>query len=216
MRVVLLVLFMLAQAPSAADSQQLRYTRRVFSFTPQFLKTAKTTAAPGAPAAASGSALIAFWTSERGAVVSARGIEGPAELQRAAIDAIYQWKFNPSITAEGQFVQVGSAVTVDFSKSPPAITNKPMTAALASPGFEFKCFNGLVGDDAASVNVCRQQLAAVENDSRSTPRDRFTALAQYGFILMKACREPQKAAELFSQAITLAPVGRKTSDSERA
>src|ERR1700691_2773227 len=134
MRVVLLVLFMLAQAPSAADSQQLPYTRRVFSFTPQFLKSAKTTAAPGAPAAASGSVLFAFWTSEGGAVVSERGIEAPAELQRAAIDAIYQWKFNPSITAEGQFVQMGSAAVVDFSKSPPAISNKPMTVALASPG----------------------------------------------------------------------------------
>ena len=216
MRVVLLVLFMLAQAPSAADSQQLPYTRRVFSFTPQFLKSAKTTAAPGAPAAASGSVLIAFWTSERGAVVSARGIEGPAELQRAAIDAIYQWKFNPSITAEGQFVQMGSAAVVDFSKSPPAISNKPMTVALASPGSEFKCFTGLVGDDAASVDVCRQQLAAVENDARSTPMDRFTALDQYGLVLMKYSREPQKAAELFSQAITLAPERLKSSDSEWA
>src|ERR1700689_4234272 len=123
MRVVLLVLFMLVQAPSSADSQQLRYTRRVFSFTPQFLKTAKTTAAPGAPAAASGSALIAFWTSERVAPVSARGPEGPAELHPAASDAIYQLKFNPSRTAEGQLLPVGSALKVDFSKLPPAITN---------------------------------------------------------------------------------------------
>jgi TonB family protein len=216
LRILLIVLLALAQAANSADSQQLPYTRRVSIFTPQILKSAKTMVDPVSTAAAKGSVVIVFWISERGEVVSARGIEGTPELQRAAIDAIYQWKFNPSLIASGQLLQVNSAAVVDFSKTPPAIAAKPTTSAQASAGFQFKCFDGLVHDDAASVDVCRQQLAAVENDSQSTPMDRFTALDQYGLVLMKYSHESKKAAELFSQAIALAPQRLKSSDPEWA
>jgi|SRR5271156_1498256 len=216
MRIVLLILLMLVQAPSSADSQQLPHTQRVFVITPQVLKSAKTMVEPVAPSARKGSVVIAFWTSEQGSVVSARGIEGSAELQRAAFDAIYQWKFNLSILASGQLLQMASAVIVDFSKTPPAIAPKPMSAAQVSPGFQFKCFDGMVHEDPASVDVCRQQLGAIKADSQSTPMDRFTALDQYGLVLMKYSHDPKKALELFSQAIALAPERLKSSDSEWA
>jgi hypothetical protein len=207
---------MLAQTLSSSDSQQLPYARRVLSVTAQFLEMAEKKVDPTPPGALNGSVLIVFWTSERGAVVSARGIEGPPELQRAAMDAINQWKFKPSSTS-GQPVQMGSAVIFDFSKIPPAIqVPKPMTAAQLSPGFQFKCLNGLLHQDPSSVDVCRQQLKTVEHDSHSTPMDRFTALDQYGLVLMKYVHEPQKAAEQFSQAIELAPAGLKSPDAEWA
>jgi tetratricopeptide (TPR) repeat protein len=216
MRLVLLILLTLAQTPSSTDSQLLPHTQRVFMTTRQVLKTAKTMVEPVAPSARKGSVVIAFWTSEQGAVVSARGIEGHPDLQRAASDAIYQWKLNLSVMASGQLLQMGSAVIVDFSKTPPTIAPKPMSAAQVSPGFQFKCFDGMVHEDPASVDVCRQQLAAIQNDSQSTPMDRFTALDQYGLVLMKYSHDPKKALELFSQAIALAPERLKSSDSEWA
>lgn len=216
LHILLIVLLALAQASSSADSQQLPYTRRGSNSTPQILKSTKTMVDPVSPLAAKGSVVIVFWTAERGEVVSARGIEGTPELQRAAIDAIYQWKFNPSLIGNGQLLQLSSAVVVDFSKAPPAITTKSMTSAQISPGFQFKCLDGLVHDDAASVDDCRQQLTAIENDPQSTPMDRFTALDQYGLVLMKYSHDSQKAAELFSQAIVLAPQRLKSSDSEWA
>src|SRR5580700_388958 len=107
MRVVLMILLTLTQAPSFTDTQQLPHTQRLFSLTPQVLKSAKTMIEPIAPSARKGAVVIIFWTSEQGAVVSARGLEGHPDLQRAAIHAIYQWKFNPSMIASGQLVQMG-------------------------------------------------------------------------------------------------------------
>jgi tetratricopeptide (TPR) repeat protein len=216
MRIVLIILLSLAQTPSSADSQPLPHTQRVFRVAPQVLDSVKTMVKPVAPSGRKGSVVIAFWTSEQGAVVSARGIQGSPELQRAAIDAVYQWKFYPSMMASGQFVQMGTAAIVDFSKTPPAIVIKPMPATQVSPGFQFKCYDGMVHEDPASVDVCRQQLATIQNDSQSTPMDRFTALDQYGLVLMKYSHDPKKAAELFSQAIALAPERLKSSDPEWA
>src|ERR1700735_1551266 len=137
MRIVLIILLSLAQTPSSADSYPLPHTQRVVSLAPQVLKSAKTMVEPVAPSARKGSVVIAFWTSEQGAVISARGIEGHPDLQRVAIDAIYQWKFNPSMISSGQLVQMESAGTVDFSKSPPMIAVKPMLSmAQVSPGFQ--------------------------------------------------------------------------------
>jgi hypothetical protein len=103
----------------------------------------------------------------------------------------------------------------DFSHTPPIIqVPKPMTAAQLSPEFQFKCFDGLVHQEPASVDVCRQQLDAVLRDSHTTPLDRFTAHDQYGLVLMKYAPEAKKAAEQFSQAIELAPERLKSSDAE--
>jgi|SRR5271167_3326697 len=205
----------LAQVLSSSNLQQLPYSRRVFMVTTQFLERAATKTAPVTPGTANGSVLIIFWTSERGTVVSARGIEGPPELQRAAIDAITQWKFSASSIGVGQPVQMGSTAIIDFSKTPPAIlAPKPMTAAQLNPGFQFKCFDGLLRQDPSSVDVCRQQLAVVERDPKSTPMDRFTALDQYGLVLLKYANDPKQASEKFSQAISLAPGRLDPSDAE--
>jgi len=73
-----------------------------------------------------------YWTSERGAVVSARALDGPPELQKAAAEAMYKWKFKP-MSVNGQPVQMGSAVVVDFSQTPAGLqVPKPMTAAQLS------------------------------------------------------------------------------------
>src|ERR1700735_3476551 len=217
MRIVLLILLTLGLAPRSVDLQSLPHTQRLLSLAPQVLKSAKTMVEPVAPSARKGSVVVAFWTSEQGAVISARAIEGHPDLQRVAIDAIYQWKFNPSMISSGQLVQMESAVTVDFSKSPPMIAVKPMLSmAQVSPGFQFKCFYGMVHEDPASVDVCRQQLETIQNDSHSTPMDRFTALDQYGLVLMKYSHDPKKALDLFSQAVALAPERLKSSDSEWA
>ena len=172
----------------SAELPQLPSSRRLLSVTPQFLDKAETKVAPVRPNETKGAVLIIFWTSERGAVVSARAVDGPPELQKAAAEAMYKWKFQPT-PVNGQPVQMGSAVMVDFSQAPAVVLlPKPMTAAQLSPGFQFKCFDGLVHEVPASVGACQQQLEAVSRDSHSTPLDRFTAHDQYGLVLMKyAC-----------------------------
>src|SRR5580704_6140004 len=104
----------------SAELPQLAYSRRLLSATPQFLDKAETKVAPVQPNETKGTVLIIYWTSERGAVVSARAVDGPPELQKAAAEAMYKWKFKPS-SANGQPVQMGSAVLVDFSQAPPAV-----------------------------------------------------------------------------------------------
>jgi hypothetical protein len=198
----------------SAELPQLAYSRRLLSVTPQFLDKAETKVAPVQPNETKGTVLIIYWTSERGAVVSARAVDGPPELQKAAAEAMYKWKFKPS-SVNGQPVQMGSAVMVDFSQVPPAVqVPKPMTAAQLSPGFHFKCFDGLVHDEPASVGACQQQLETVSRDSRSTSLDRFTAHDQYSLVLMKYAHDAKKAFEQFSKAIALAPERLDSTDAE--
>jgi tetratricopeptide (TPR) repeat protein len=200
----------------SAELPQLAYSRRLLAVTPQFLDKAETKIAPLRPTETKGIVLIIYWTSERGAVVSARALDGPPELQKAAAEAIYKWKFKPA-SVNGQPVQMGSAVMVDFSQVPAVVqVPKPMTAAQLSPGFQFKCFDGLVHDEPASVGVCQQQLEAVSRDSHSTPLDRFTADDQYGLVLMKYANDAEKALEQFSEAIELAPQRLDSTDAEWA
>lgn len=200
----ILVTLALSSNLSSAELPQLPYSRRLFSSTPQFLDKAETKVAPVQPNAIKGTVLIIFWTSERGAVVSARGLDGPSELQKAAVAAIYKWKFEPS-SVNGQAVQMGSAAVVDFSQTPAVVQPKTMTAVQLSPGFQFKCFDGLVHDEPASVGACQQQLEAVSRDSYSTATDRFTVHDQYGLVLMKYSHDAKNALEQFSKAIELAP-----------
>ena len=200
----------------SAELPQLTYSRRLLSVTPQFLDKAETKVAPVQPNESKGAVLIIYWTSERGSVVSARALDGPPELQKAAVEAMYKWKFKPT-AVNGQPVQMGSAVLVDFSQAPAVIqVPKPMTAAQLSPGFQFKCFDGLVHNEAASVGACQQQLEAVSRDSHSTPLDRFTAHDQYGLVLMKYAHDAKKASEQFSKAIELAPERLDSTDAEWA
>jgi len=171
---------------------------------------------PVPPNEGKGTVLMIYWTSERGAVVSARALDGPPELQKAAAEAMYKWKFKP-MSVNGQPVQMGSAVVVDFSQTPAGLqVPKPMTAAQLSPGFQFKCFDGLVHDEPVSVGACQQQLEAVSRDSHSTPLDRFTAHDQYGLVLMKYAHDAKKASEQFSKVIELAPERLDSTDAEWA
>jgi hypothetical protein len=98
---------------------------------------------------------VIFWTSERGAVVSARAVDGPPELQQAGLAAIFQWKFKPN-SVNGQPVQMASAVLFDFSHTPVAIQLTKLTAAQIAPDFEFQCWDGLAHDYPPSVDICRQ------------------------------------------------------------
>lgn len=198
----------------SAELPQLAYSRRLLSVTPQFLEKAETKVIPTQPNDSKGTVLVVFWTSERGDVVSTRALDGPIDLQKAATEAIYKWKFMPA-SVNGQPVQMGSAVLVDFSQNPPVIqVPKPMTAAQLSPGFQPKCFAGLVRDEPASVRVCQQQLDAVSRDSHSTALDRFTAYDQYGLVLMKYAHDTAKAAAQFSKAIELAHERLNSTDAE--
>jgi hypothetical protein len=200
----------------SAELPQLAYSRRLLSVTPQFLGQAETKVVPVPPNERKGTVLVIYWTSERGAVVSARALDGRPELQKAAADAMYKWKFKP-MSVNGQPVQMGSAVMVDFSQAPAVVqVPKPMTAAQLSPGFQFKCFDGLVHNEAASVGACQQQLEAVSHDSHSTPLDRFTAHDQYGLVLMKYAHDAKKASEQFSKVIELAPERLDSTDAEWA
>jgi hypothetical protein len=200
----------------SAELPQLAYSRRLLSVRPQFLDKADTKAAPVQPNETKGTVLIIFWTSERGAVVSMRALDGPPELQKAAAEAIYKWKFKPACV-NGQPVQMGGAVLVDFSQAPATVqVPKPMTAAQLSPGFQPKCFDGLVHEEPASLGACQQQLEAVSRDSHSTPLDRFTAHDQYGLVLVKYAHDAKKAVEQFSKAIELAPERLDATDAEWA
>jgi hypothetical protein len=214
--VTILVAVALSASPNSAELAQLPFTRRLLSATSQFLDKAEAKVTPSHSGATKGSALIIFWTSERGTVVSARGVDGPAELQKAAVDAIYKWKFKPS-SVNGRPVQMGSAAVVDFSESPAVVqAPKPMTAEQFSPGFQFKCIDGLVHDEPASVEACQQQLETVSRDSRSTASDRFTVHNQYGLVLMKYPHDAKGALEQFSKAIELAPERLDSSNAEWA
>jgi tetratricopeptide (TPR) repeat protein len=218
LRVVQATLFMLILSPtlSSADLPQLPYTRRLWSVTTQFLEQVETKVDLTLPKALKGTVLVIFWTSERGAVVSARALDGPPELQKAAAEAMYKWKFKPT-TVNGQPVQMGSAAIVDFSQAPAVVrVPKPMIAAQLSPGFQFKCFDGLVHDEPTSVGACQQQLETVSRDSHSTPLDRFTAHDQYGLVLMKYAHDAKKAFEQFSKAVELAPERINSTDAEWA
>ena len=198
----------------SAELRQLPYSRRMLSVTSQFLDKAEAKFVPVQPNGTNGTVLVIFWTSERGAVVSARGLDGPNELQKEAVDAIYKWKFKPT-SLNGRPVQMGSAAMVDFSQSPAVVlAPKPMTAEQISPGFQFKCIDGLVHDEPASVGACQQQLEAVLRDSHSTASDRFTAHDQYGLVLMKYAHDAKNALEQFSKAIELAPERLDSSNAE--
>jgi len=200
----------------STELPQLAYSRRLLAVTPQFLDREETKVAPVRPTESKGVVLVIYWTSERGAVISARALDGPPELQKAAAEAMYKWKFKPT-SVNGQPVQMGSAVMVDFSQVPAVVqVPKPMTAAQLSPGFQFKCFDGLVHDEPASVGICQQQLEAVSRDSHSTPLDRFTADDQYGLVLMKYAHDAKKASEQFSKAIELATERLDSTDAEWA
>lgn len=149
-------------------------------------------------------------------MVSARALDGPSEVQQAAKDAISQWKFKPS-SVNGQPVQMGSAVIVDFSQTPAVVqVPKPMTAAQLSPGFQFKCFDGLAHEEPTSLGACQQQLEAISRDSQSTPLDRFTAHDQYGLALIKHAHDAKEAVEHFSEAIELASGRLNSTDAEWA
>ena len=201
---------------ASADLPQLAYSRRLLSVTPQFLEKAEAKAVPEQPTGTKGTVLVVFWTSERGAVVSASALDGPANLQNVTTEAIYKWRFKPT-SVNGQPVQMGSAVLVDFSQTPPVIqVPKPMTAAQLSPGFQPKCFDGVVHEEPASVGACQQQLDAVSRDPHSTPLDRFTAHDQYGLVLLKYAHDAAKAVGQFSKAIELAPERLTSTDAEWA
>jgi hypothetical protein len=200
----------------SSELPQLPYSRKLLSVTPQFLDKAETRVAPVQPNQSKGVVLIIYWTSERGAVVSARALDGPSELQKAAVEAMYKWKFKPT-SVNGLPVQMGSAVMVDFSQAPAAVqVPKPMTAVQLSPGFQFKCFDGLVHEEPASVAACQQQLETISRDSQSTSLDRFTAHDQYGLVLMKYAHDATKAIEQFSKAIELAAERLDSTDAEWA
>jgi TonB family protein len=205
LNLIILLTLTLSSNFGSAELPQLPYSRRLLSLTAQFLDKAEERVAPIGPHEIKGAVLISFWTSERGTVVSARALEGPPDLQKTAVDAIYKWKFKPA-SVNGQPVQMVSAVMVDFAQTPAAVqAAKPMTAAQVSPGFQFKCFDGLIHDEPASVGACQQQLETVSRDSHSTALDKFTAYDQCGLVLMKYARDPKKALAQFSQAIELAP-----------
>ncbi len=211
-----LTIFVILTVSPGLGSEEIAYTRRMLSLTPQFLEKAETKVVPAQTSETKGTVLVAFWTSERGTVVSTRALDGPNDLRKAATEAIYKWKFKPT-SLGGQPVQMGSAVLIDFSQTPPAIqVPKPMTAAQLSPGFQPKCFDGLVHEEPASVGACQQQLDAVSRDSNSTPLDRFTAHDQYGLVLMKYAHDAAKALDQFSKAIELAPDRLTSSDGEWA
>ena len=200
----------------SAELPQLAYSRRLLSATPQFLEKAETKVAPVQPNETKGTVLIIYWTSERGAVVSARALGGPPELQKAAVEAIYKWKFKPT-SVNGQPVQMGSAVLVDFSQTPALVqVPKPMTGGQLSPAFQFKCFDGLVHEEPASVGVCQHQLEAVSRDLQSTSLDKFTALDLYGLVVMRYTHDAKKAVEQFSKAIEFARERLDSTDAEWA
>jgi hypothetical protein len=122
---------------------------------------------------------------------------------------MYKWKFKPT-SVNGQPVQMGSAVMVDFSQAPAIVqVPKPMTAAQLSPGFQFKCFDGLLHDEPASVGACQQQLEAVSRDSHSTPLDRFTAHDQYGLVLMKYAHDAKNLTRMMDDYPILGCKGAK-------
>lgn len=199
---------------ASTELPQLAYSRRVLSVTQQFLDKAETRIPPVQPNGTGGTVLVIFWTSERGAVVSARALDGSPELQRAAAEAIYKWKFKPT-SVNGQPVQMVSAVLIDFSQAPAVLqAPKPMTAAQLLPGIQPKCSDGLVHEEPASLGACQQQLEAVSRDSRSTPLDGFTAHDQYGLALMKYAHDPKKAVEQFSKVIELASERLNSTDAE--
>ena len=212
----ILVTLLLSSNLNSAESPQLPYSRRLLSATSQFLDKAETKVTPPQSGEGKGAALVIFWTSERGTVVSARGLDGPAELQKLAVDAIYKWKFKPA-SVNGRPVQMGSAALVDFSQSPAVVqAPKPMTAEQLSPGFQFKCIDGLIHDEPASVGACQQQLEAVLHDSHSTASDRFTVHNQYGLVLMKYPHDAKNALEQFAKAIELAPESLDSTNAEWA
>jgi hypothetical protein len=212
----ILLTLTLIPARSSADIPQLPYTRRLWQATTQYLDKVETKVDPTPPTARKGTVLVIFWTSERGAVVSARAVDGPSELQQAAIEAIGQWKFKV-MSVNGQPVQMGGAIVLDFSNTPSAIkAPKPLTREQLSTGYQFACFGGLQNQDATAVEGCRKQLDDVLHDSHSTPMDRFTAHDQYGLVLMKYAHDSKKAAEQFSEAIALAPERLRSSDGEWA
>lgn len=211
---VVFVLLAVALSLRSADQPQLAYSRRMFAVTAQFLDETETRVIPARPNQAKEKILIAFWTSEGGAVVSARVLDGPADLGQAATDAIYKWKFKPT-SVNGQPMQIGSAVLFDFSKTPPATeVPKPMSVAQLSPGYEPGCLDGLINQQTASVAACKHQLENVLSDSHSTPLDQFTAYDQYGLVLMKYANDAHRALEEFSKAIELAPDRFSSTDAE--
>lgn len=207
------IMFILAVG--AAYSQEVAFSRRLLNVS-TFLGSIEKKVDPIPPAVAKGFVLVVFRTSEQGAVIEASAVNGSPELVNSALQAVKQWKFKPLSLSDGQPVQIHSAVVIDFSQNPPAIhAPGPMRGHELAPDLNFKCLNGLLHQDASSLEACKKQLSTVEH-SRNTPMDHFTAEDEYGLALLNYAHDPKKAAEHFSLAIRVASEGLKPSDAEWA
>jgi hypothetical protein len=203
-------------AITGADAQQLPLPRRVLSLAPGFYESVEEKVVPPEIPKASGTVLIVYRTSEQGRVLDAMAVNGPALLRQAAVDAVKQWKLKPH-SANGQPLQVHSAVILNFSRSPVSIEMpKPMTAEQISPELHAKCLSGILNNDSLSVDLCRQQLSEVEHNGGGTPMNRLAAHDEYGLALLLFAHQPKEALEQFKLAVQFAPQGLKQTDAEWA
>jgi protein TonB len=65
-------------------------------------------------ARASGAVTVQIVVDESGRVVSANAVSGHPLLQQAAVQAVRQWRFSPTLLS-GQPVKVSGVVTVNFA-----------------------------------------------------------------------------------------------------
>ena len=213
-----IVLTFCAWAITPGNAQELPISRRLVTLAPSFLASAERRVASDIPATIglTGSILVLVRTSEEGRIIDMKPVGGSAPLRQAALNELSLWRFKPT-SVNGQPVEMHSALIIDFSRNPPDIEmSKPMSAGQVSPALQFRCLNGLLHQDSAAVEVCKQQVATTNRSSQSSAVDRFSSHDEYGVALLNIAHQPKNAAEEFSSAIDLAPRGLKSTDAEWA
>ena len=200
---------------AASFAQDVVYPRLLLNTT-TYLGSIEKRANPIQAGRQKGTVLIAFRTSEQGAVIDARVLTGPSELGEPALRAVNQWKFRPMSISGGQAVEISSAAVIDFSQNPAEVhPPRPMTAQELTPGLQFQCLNELLHRSPGSVTACKQQLDTIER-ADGPPMDRFTAADEYGLALLDYAKDARRAVDYFSKAIQLAPQRLTASDAEWA
>jgi hypothetical protein len=212
MRIVF-VIVLISVCSRSIFSQDVAYSRRLFNVS-TFLSQLSQQPDPTYDGKRKGAVLIVFRTSEAGTVLEAKAIEGPKALMDAAVQTVKNWKFKPATISGGEPVEMISAAILDFSTDPITIrASEPMTAEQLSP--TLKCLNALLHGDPAVVDMCGQQLEAIEHSGGSA-LDRLTAEDEFGIALLRAGDRSREALRHFDTAIKLAPGSLTASDAEWA
>ena len=197
-----LVTFLLAG--QFASAQDLPLSRRVLILTQRFLDSAEFREPPVPIPGDQSRVLVLFRLGERGWVIDTRAIGGSERAKAAAIAAVKEWRFKPTL-ASGKPTQILSGVLLDFSSTPVATkAPSPMSADQISPVLSNRCLLSISNADPDALATCRKEARSVDGNRGHTAMESLSAHDELGIALLRFGKDPQQAVEEFNMAIGLA------------